>query len=106
MITPADLAAHANRPRTVPLRASVVAVVVRAHIEHARTHRDAAHAQRRAMARVYGDPDEVEFWRDSMATAAIESDARADEHERIARVWAGRVDNRKIVVDAADYSAV
>lgn len=92
MITDADLTAFAHRPCPVPLRASAVALLIREHTRSAAEARDAAHANRRTAARVTGsDPDDVSFWRETYARSAVEADARADRHEAIAALWAGRV---------------
>lgn len=93
MITPADLAAHASRPRPVPLRASVVAVVVRARLQVAAGLRAVAESNRAA-------PAWDDYWRDLHESTALDLDRQAHEHERIARVWASRVDSRKILLDA------
>lgn len=84
--TPADLAAHERRPRPVPLRASVVALVAEVHTQAAR---DARSRSERAL-RMSADVDDP-YWHGLYLTSAAESEVKADRHEATAREWLARV---------------
>ena len=82
-ITSADRAILARAPRPVPLRASVVALVVGDRTRRAAGLRALAESARAA-------PTDDPWWRETYARSALEHDAEAHEYERAARTWARR----------------